>query len=116
MTIRAPTLLALALLTPATFVGCAARQRDLAPAETGIALAAEAPRAGRGDLILEGGGREAEAATELIVRRAGPAPTVCVVTTASEGEGHPEKRFRRYAQLGLRLLDIAPGDGDKAET
>src|SRR5262249_50258318 len=73
--------------------------------------------AGRGDLILEGGGQAAEAATNAIVRRAGDAaPLLCIIATANQGAGHPENRFHGFADLPVRVLDMAAGEGDAPET
>src|SRR4051812_3599586 len=98
------------LASLAPLAGCAAEGSD-APTATTV----ESSPARRSELILEGGGRAASAATRLIVERAGAAPMLCIVTTASEGEGHPDARFRRVPGLRLRLLDIRPGQGDAPE-
>jgi cyanophycinase len=106
-------LLAVLLLSP---TACSPAIRDFPAASDGLRDAAEALEAGRGDLILEGGGRAAEAATRGIVRRAGDAsPLLCIVATANQGAGHPENRFLGFAGLPIRVLDVAAGEGDAPE-
>lgn len=77
-------------------------------------IAPIAPRAGRGDLILEGGGRRAPGFEEEFLARAGDDPLVCVVTSAGGELGPRSSRFDGRLGLRIRLLyvDAASANGD----
>src|SRR5690606_18389706 len=71
-----------------------------------------AQRPGRGTLILHGGGYAARPTLDRIVARAGFAPALCVIDTASEGSGESGRFFRGYEALKLRAITI---DGTNAD-
>ena len=71
-----------------------------------------AQRPGRGALILHGGGYAARPTLDRIVARAGLAPALCVIDTASEGDGESGRFFRGYEALKLRAITI---DGTNAD-
>jgi cyanophycinase len=68
--------------------------------------------AGRGPLVLEGGGTYLDAATDLTVAYAGPKPVLCLIDTAADGEGDPYDRFDSYSGIEMLTLNITPDTAD----
>jgi len=81
-------------------------------ARGGSAIKPVAQVAGRGILILEGGGSYLDAASELIVAHAGPKPVLCLIDTAAGGKGDPYDRFDAYDGVEMLTLNITPDTAD----
>jgi cyanophycinase len=60
--------------------------------------------AGRGTMVLEGGGVYLEQASELTVALAGPKPVLCLIDTAAKGGGDPYLKFDKIG--GFRMLTV----------
>ncbi len=65
--------------------------------------------AGRGTMILEGGGTYLDAASQLTVAYAGPKPILCLIDTAAEGNGDPYRRFDAIDGVTMLTLNITSG-------
>lgn len=63
-------------------------------------------RAGRGTMVLEGGGLAVDAASELTVALAGEKPTLCLIDTAQEGKGDPYHKFDKIGGFKMLTLNI----------
>ena len=68
--------------------------------------------AGRGVLVLEGGGSYLDAATDVIVAHAGPKPVLCLIDSAAGGKGDPYDRFDAYDGVDMLTLNITPDTAD----
>jgi cyanophycinase-like exopeptidase len=64
--------------------------------------------AGRGTIILEGGGAYLDEASALTVAEAGPKPVICLIDTAAEGKGDPYRKFDAYDGVQMLTLNITP--------
>jgi cyanophycinase-like exopeptidase len=76
----------------------------------GTAVEPIAQHAGRGVLILHGGGVITEDVTRLIVAYSGPEPTLCLIDTADPGQGQIYRLFDRYSGVHLRVFDLEARD------
>lgn len=76
----------------------------------GTAVEPIAQHAGRGVLILHGGGVITEDVTRLIVAYSGPEPTLCLIDTADPGQGQIYRLFDSYRGVHLRVFDLEPRD------
>jgi cyanophycinase-like exopeptidase len=76
----------------------------------GAAVEPVAQHAGRGALILHGGGVITEDVTRLIVAYSGPEPTLCLIDTADPGKGEIYRLFDHYSGVHLRVFDLGPRD------
>jgi cyanophycinase len=81
-------------------------------ARGGSAIKPVAQVAGRGILVLEGGGSYLDAASELIVAHAGPKPVLCLIDTAAGGKGDPYDRFDAYDGVDMLTLNITADTAD----
>ncbi|HEX3066075.1 MAG TPA: hypothetical protein VHQ39_11370, partial [Dongiaceae bacterium] len=81
-------------------------------ARGGSAINPVAQVAGRGILVLEGGGSYLDAASELIVAHAGAKPVLCLIDTAAGGKGDPYDRFDAYDGIEMLTLNITPETAD----
>jgi cyanophycinase len=70
-------------------------------------------RAGRGTMILEGGGVSVDAASELTVALAGNNPALCLIDTAQEGKGDPYHKFDKIGGLKMWTLNITARTADQ---
>lgn len=76
----------------------------IAARASGIAVAPLPRSAGRGELILHGGGLLTEDVAEAIVAHAGPDPRLCLIETYEPGRGGLARFFRRYSGVALTEL------------
>jgi len=76
----------------------------IAARTAGIAVAPLPRSAGRGELILHGGGVLTNDVAEAIVAHAGPDPRLCLIETFEPGRGDLARFFRRYAGVALTEL------------
>jgi hypothetical protein len=81
----------------------------IAAKTTGIAVPPLSRNAGRGELILHGGGIVTRDVSETIVAHAGPEPRICLIETYKPGRGESARLFRRYSGVALTGLFL---DGD----
>jgi cyanophycinase len=97
--------------------GCAPTNDDIRVIQTGgpvyevssqgvTQVKAIAQPAGRGTIILEGGGSYLDAASTLTVADAGPKPVLCLIDTAAEGKGDPYHKFDEMGGVKMLTLDI----------
>jgi cyanophycinase len=77
-------------------------------ARGGSAVKPDAQSAGRGAMILEGGGSYLDEASALTVAYAGPKPILCLIDTAADGKGDPYRKFDAYDGVHMLTLDITP--------
>lgn len=85
----------------------------IAARTSGVAVAPLPRGAGRGELILHGGGVISREVAEAIVARAGPDPRLCLIETADQGSGMSARLFRRFS--GLALTVLSPESEDVAQ-
>jgi cyanophycinase len=85
------------------------------PARDAPAVKPIAQHAGRGNLILEGGGFGLDATSELTVAYAGAKPVLCLIDTAEEGKGDPYLRFDKIGGMQMLNLDITARNADDVE-
>src|SRR5262245_57607079 len=84
------------------------------PARTaGIKVAPLPHGAGRGELILHGGGVLTTDVADAVIAHAGPNPRLCLIETFAPGRGDLARYFRRYA--GVALVNMFLDDGNVAE-
>jgi cyanophycinase len=86
---------------------------SIIPARTAGRAVRPLPRsAGRGELILHGGGILTDDVAEAIIARAGPEPRLCLIETYAPGRGDLARYFRRFA--GVTLTNLFLDDGNVA--
>lgn len=77
------------------------------PAHAGSVRVEPVPQhAGRGALILDGGGYGTPEVLRLIVAHTGPEPRLCLIDTALDGQGRPQVLFRDFAGLRVPVLNL----------
>ncbi len=81
-------------------------------ARGGSVVKPAAQPAGRGTMILEGGGIYLDEASALTVAYAGPKPVLCLIDTAADGKGDPYRKFDAYDGVQMLTLDITPKTSD----
>jgi len=80
---------------------------------TGIAIEPSTHGAGRGELILHGGGVLTTDVADAVISHAGANPRLCLIETFAPGRGDLARFFRRYA--GVALVNMFLDDGNVAE-
>src|SRR6266436_4933632 len=70
--------------------------------------------AGRGTMILEGGGVYLEQASELTVALAGSKPVLCLIDTAAKGGGDPYLKFDGIGGFRMLTVNVTPGNAQQA--
>ncbi len=82
----------------------------IAARTSGIGVAPLPRTAGRGELILHGGGRFGRGIAEAIVARAGPDPRLCLIDTADIEGQDIERLFAPFAGVEIAVLDLDTDD------
>ena len=82
----------------------------IAARTAGISVAPLPRTAGRGELILHGGGRFGRGIAEAIVARAGPDPRLCLIDTADIEGQDIERLFAPFAGVEIAVLDLDTDD------
>jgi len=83
---------------------------DLPERSGGVAVEPVALKAGRGPLILHGGGRFGRDTAAAIVARAGPDPRLCLIDTADAEQGEIYRPFDDFTGVRISVLDLERAD------
>ncbi len=67
-------------------------------------------RTGRGALLLHGGGRGTLDHFRPFVAAAGADPLLCLIDSADEGDGEPQRLFENFAEVRLKVFDLEARD------
>jgi cyanophycinase len=82
----------------------------IAARTSGIGVTPLPRTAGRGELILHGGGRFGRGIAEAIVARAGPDPRLCLIDTADIEGQDIERLFAPFAGVEIAVLNLDTDD------
>jgi len=83
---------------------------EVPTAANGTAIEPIAQSAGRGALVLHGGGPFKRGVAATIVALAGPNPRLCLIDTADDGRGQIHRLFDGFRDVQLSVLNLKPGD------
>ena len=70
--------------------------------------------AGRGTMILEGGGSPLDQASQLTVAFAGTTPVLCLIDAATKGGGDPYHKFDKVGGFRMLTVAITPSNAQQA--
>jgi cyanophycinase len=73
-----------------------------------------AQKAGRGTLILEGGGTSVDEASRLTVALAGAKPVLCLIDTTPQGAGAPYHKFDGIGGFKMLTINVATNSSEQA--
>jgi len=84
------------------------------PARAAPAVKPIPQTAGRGTLILEGGGASLDEASRLIVALAGVKPTLCLFDTTPKGGGDPYHKFDGIGRIKMLTVNVTSNISEQA--
>lgn len=96
-------------------IDAAAAVYDVPVRPGGIRVEPAARRPGRGLLLLHGGGTLSREDFRPFVAAAGADPLLCLIDTATEGDGKPYRLFEGFAGVRLRVFDLDAADARRTD-